>query len=86
MCSWDTTLTEADAEAIRTEVPEVQYVAASLRGERGIVRITPSREAELVVAGSGLVGICFVEDGCAAIATTNAVYHVAMDVEGRSLL
>jgi sugar lactone lactonase YvrE len=62
------------------------YVAASLAGERGIVRITPSREAELVVAGSGLVGLAFVEDGCAALATSNAIYHVAMDVEGRPLI
>ena len=62
------------------------YVAASLAGERGIVRITPSREAELVAAGNGLVGIAFVEDGCAALATSNAIYHVALDVEGRPLI
>jgi sugar lactone lactonase YvrE len=62
------------------------YVAASLAGERGIVRITPSREAELVLAGNGLVGLAFVEDGCAALATSNAIYHVAMDVEGRPLI
>lgn len=62
------------------------YVAASLAGERGIVRITPSREAELVVAGSNLVGIAFMEDGCAALATTNAIYHVALDIEGRPLI
>jgi len=62
------------------------YVAASLAGERGIVRITPSREASLVVAGSNLVGIAFMEDGCAALATTNAIYHVALDIEGRSLI
>jgi hypothetical protein len=62
------------------------YVAASLAGERGIVRITPSREASLVVAGSGIVGIAFMEDGCAALATTNAIYHVALDIEGRSLV
>jgi hypothetical protein len=62
------------------------YVAASLAGERGIVRITPSREASLVVAGSNLVGLAFMEDGCAALATTNAIYHVALDIEGRSLI
>jgi len=62
------------------------YVAASLAGERGIVRITPSREAELVVSGSGIVGIAFMEDGCAALATTNAIYHVALDIEGRPLI
>jgi sugar lactone lactonase YvrE len=62
------------------------YVAASLAGERGIVRITPSREASLVVSGNNIVGLCFVEDGCAAIATTNALYHVALDIEGRPLI
>jgi len=62
------------------------YVAASLHGERGIVRITPSREAELVVAGNGLVGLAFVEDGCAALSTNNSIYHVALDVEGRPLI
>jgi sugar lactone lactonase YvrE len=62
------------------------YVAASLAGDRGIVRITPSREAKLVVSGNNIVGLCFVEDGCAAIATTNALYHVALDIEGRPLI
>jgi len=27
-----------------------------------------------------------VEDGCAALATSNAIYHVALDVEGRPLI
>ena len=36
------------------------YVAASLNGHRGIVRITPDgRKAEIVVAGSSLVGLAF---------------------------
>ena len=32
------------------------YVAASKGGRRGIVRITPDREADVVLSGSGLVG------------------------------
>ncbi|WP_263409733.1 gluconolaconase [Terriglobus tenax] len=59
------------------------YVAASLNGQRGIVRITPRREASLVVSGSSIVGFCFLEDGCAAIATNNALYHVELGIEGR---
>lgn len=59
------------------------YVAASLRGQRGIVRITPQREASLIVSGSSIVGFCFLEDGCAAIATNNALYHVELEIEGR---
>jgi len=59
------------------------YVASSLRGERGIIRITPDKEATVVVSGSGLVGLAFTDDGAAALATTSALYTVAMDVEGR---
>ncbi len=59
------------------------YVAASLHGERGIVRITPEREASLAVSGSGLVGLCFTEDGAAVLATSGALYSVELGVEGR---
>jgi sugar lactone lactonase YvrE len=62
------------------------YVAASLHGQRGVVRITPEKEASLILAGSDLVGLCFMEDGCAAIATRNAIYHVSLDIEGRPLI
>ena len=62
------------------------YVAASLHGQRGIVRITPQREASLAVSGQNLVGLAFLEDGCAALATRDALYHVALDIEGRSLI
>jgi hypothetical protein len=62
------------------------YVAASLRGQRGIVRITPGREASLAVSGNDLVGLAFLEDGCAALATKDALYHVALDIEGRKLV
>ncbi|MGI4756125.1 MAG: IPT/TIG domain-containing protein [Janthinobacterium lividum] len=59
------------------------YVAASLHGERGIIRITPKKEASVAVSGSGLVGLAFLEDGAAALATTSALYHVNMQAEGR---
>ena len=55
------------------------YVAASLAGDRGIVRITPAREASLVVSGSNLVGLCLLPNGKAALATRDAVYEVALD-------
>ena len=58
------------------------YVAASLRGERGIVRITPEREAELVVAGSNVVGIALLPGGRAALTTRDAVYEVRLDHRG----
>ncbi len=54
------------------------YVAASLRGERGIIRITPAREAELVVAGPNLIGIALLPGGRAALTTREAVYEVQL--------
>ena len=33
------------------------YVAASLGGKRGIVRLTPEAEAEVVLGGSNIVGL-----------------------------
>jgi hypothetical protein len=61
------------------------YVAASFRGQRGVVRITPAREASFAISGNNLVGLAFVEDGCAVLATRDALYHVALDIEGRPL-
>ena len=61
------------------------FVAASLKGQRGIVRITPAREASLAVSGPNLVGLAFLEDGNATLATRDALFHVALDVEGRRL-
>lgn len=62
------------------------YVAASLRGKRGIVRITPRSEASLVIAGQNLVGLAFGPGRSAVLATTNAVHHLSWDVQGKSLL
>lgn len=61
------------------------YVAASLRGKRGIVRITPSGEADLVLSGQGLVGLAFSSDGGVILTTNNAVYYVDLGVEGLRL-
>jgi sugar lactone lactonase YvrE len=62
------------------------YVAASLAGRRGIVKITPQAEASLAVAGAGLVGLAFAPGRSVVLATTNAVYHLKWDIEGRALL
>ena len=58
------------------------YAAASYGGRRGVVRITLAGEAQLVVAGSGIVGFTFVPGGNALVATNTAVYHVALGIEG----
>jgi sugar lactone lactonase YvrE len=62
------------------------YVAASLGGKRGIVKITPDGNASLAVAGSGLVGLAFAPGRSAVLATNSAVYHLAWDVQGQPLI
>jgi len=61
------------------------FVAACLHGRRGIVRVTPRGEAELVLAGNNLVGIAFSPLGTAILATNDAVYDVDLGVEGFNL-
>jgi len=63
------------------------YVAASLHGRRGIVRITPdASSAELFIAGNDIVGLCFLDDGCASLATGSTLYHVDLGITGRPLV
>ena len=62
------------------------YVAASLAGKRGIVRITPEKKASLVVAGQGLVGLAFTRTGGAVLATTNAVFHLTWGIQALPLI
>ncbi len=62
------------------------YCAASYRGYRGIIRISgDAREAELVLSGNDIVGLCFMEDGACAIATDDTLYHVDLGIQGRQL-
>jgi sugar lactone lactonase YvrE len=62
------------------------YVAASLGGKRGIVKITPDKHASLAIAGPGLVGLAFTRTGGAVLVTTNAVFHLTWGVQGLSLI
>jgi streptogramin lyase len=61
------------------------YVAASLAGKRGIVRITPEKKASLAIAGQGLVGMSFTHNG-AVLATTSSVYELAWEVQPQPLI
>ena len=74
------------AQGMAFDVDDNLYVAASLHGQRGIIRITPQREATLAVSGHNLVGLAFLEDGCAALATRDALYHVDLGIQGRALI
>ncbi len=62
------------------------YVAASLGGKRGIVRLTPEGRATTVVSGHGLVGLAFAPGRSAILATNNAVHHLSWDIQGKPLL
>jgi sugar lactone lactonase YvrE len=57
------------------------YVAASLAGKRGIVKITPEGNASLAVAGHNLVGLAFTRTGGAVLATTNTVFHLTWGIQ-----
>lgn len=62
------------------------YVAASLGGKRGIVRLAPNAEASLAVSGHGIVGLAFAPGRSAVVATTSAVHHISLGVQGKPLL
>ncbi len=66
------------AQGMAFDAADNLYVAASLAGDRGIVRITPAGEASLVIAGPNMVGLCLLPGGRAAVATRDAVYGVEM--------
>jgi len=61
------------------------YIAASLHGHRGIIRIDEDQHAELIVSGNDLVGLCFLEDGCAALASNSTIFHIDLGIQGRAL-
>ena len=61
------------------------YIAASLGGRRGVVRIGENRKAELFLSGPGIVGLAFTPARALAITTTNAVYRVDVGIKGRQL-
>jgi len=62
------------------------YLAASLSGRRGIVKIGPDGKASLEVAGQGLVGLAFAPGRSAILATTSAVHHLSWNLQGLPLL
>ena len=61
------------------------YVAASYEGRRGIVRIAADGHPELVIGGSGLVGLALLPGNRAILATTSALFSLDWDVEGLPL-
>ena len=58
------------------------YVAASLAGRRGIVRIYPDKRADLFVSGPGIVGLAFTPSRSMVITTTNAIHRIDAGIKG----
>jgi DNA-binding beta-propeller fold protein YncE len=61
------------------------YVAAALRGRRGIVRITPGGEGKLIVAGINLIGLAFSATGEMAVVSIDSVYSLPTQIRGTLL-
>jgi len=62
------------------------YVAASLAGTRGIVKITPDAKPSLEVSGHGLVGLAFAPGRAVVLATSSAVHHLQWNIPGLPLI
>ncbi len=73
-------------QGLAFDVDDNLYVAASIRGKRGIVRLTPDAKPSLVVAGQNLVGLAFGPGGTAVLATTGEVYQLEWGIQGRPLI
>ncbi len=61
------------------------YVAASLGGRRGVVRIEPDRTAQLFLSGPGIVGLAFAPSRAVIVSTNNALYRVDAGIVGQKL-
>jgi sugar lactone lactonase YvrE len=61
------------------------YVAASMGGRRGVVRIDQDRKAELFLSGPNIVGLAFTPTRGLVVATSNSLYRVDVNIAGRPL-
>jgi sugar lactone lactonase YvrE len=62
------------------------YVAASLRGRRGVVRFSEQAEPEIFVSGPGIVGLAFSPSRDLILATQNSLYRLEIDLAGFPVL
>ncbi len=61
------------------------YVAASLGGRRGVVRIGGDRQPELFLSGPNIVGLAFTPSRSIVVATNGMLYRVDANIKGMSL-
>jgi len=73
-------------QGLAFDAPGNLYVAASLAGQRGIVKITPDGKASLAVSGHNLVGLAFTRTGGAVLATINSIFHLTWGIRPFNLI
>ena len=73
-------------QGLAFDAPGNLYVAASLAGQRGIVKITPEGKASLAVSGHNLVGLAFTRTGGAVLATINSIFHLTWGIRPLNLI
>ncbi|MBM3726648.1 MAG: gluconolaconase [Acidobacteria bacterium] len=61
------------------------YVAASLHGRRGVVRIDGAGQAQFFLSGPAIVGLAFLPSRSMLVATANSLYRVDAGIQGRPL-
>jgi sugar lactone lactonase YvrE len=61
------------------------YVAASLGGRRGVVRMDQNANAELFLSGPAIVGLAFSPSKGLILATNNSIFKVDVGIEGRRM-
>ncbi len=61
------------------------YVAASLGGRKGIVRLAPGHQPELFLSGPHVVGLVFTAARALIVATSNGLYRVHAGTQGKPL-
>jgi sugar lactone lactonase YvrE len=62
------------------------YVAASIGGRKGVVRVHPDGRADLFLSGPGIVGLAFTPSRALVVATGNALYRVDVGIKGLPLI
>ena len=58
------------------------YVAGSLSGRKGVVRIKQDKTADLFLSGPGIVGLQFMPSRAMCVSTTNALHRVDVGIRG----
>ncbi len=58
------------------------YIAASMSGRKGVVRIDPDRHADLFLSGPNIVGLAFTPSKAMVVATNNALFRVDVGLPG----